>query len=65
MINRNSLHRLFDDPMKLLIAYDGSTYAESAIDDLRRAALPEKCEAIVISVAETWLSPIPASGRTM
>ena len=43
--------------MKLLIAYDGSRCAESAIDDLRRAGLPAEGEATVISVAEVWLPP--------
>ena len=41
--------------MKLLLAYDGSKCAESALDDLTRAGLPERCEAVVISVAEGWL----------
>ncbi len=43
--------------MKPLIAYDGSRCAESAIDDLKRAGLPDNCEATVISVAEVWLPP--------
>jgi nucleotide-binding universal stress UspA family protein len=43
--------------MKLLIAYDGSRCAESAIDDLRRAGLPDNGDATVISVAEVWLPP--------
>lgn len=43
--------------MKLLIAYDGSRCAEAAIDDLRRAGLPEKAEVTMISVAEVWLPP--------
>jgi nucleotide-binding universal stress UspA family protein len=43
--------------MKLLIAYDGSQCAEAAIDDLTRAGLPEKCAAMIVSVAEVWLPP--------
>jgi nucleotide-binding universal stress UspA family protein len=43
--------------MKLLIAYDGSKDAESAIDDLRSCGLPPKVSAKVISVAEVWLPP--------
>lgn len=43
--------------MKLLIAYDGSRCAEAAIDDLRRAGLPDKAEATIVSVAEVWLPP--------
>ena len=34
------------DRMKILIAYDGSECAESAIDDLKRAGLPRRAEAI-------------------
>lgn len=43
--------------MNILIAYDGSGCAESAIDDLDRAGLQEKGSAHVISVAEVWLPP--------
>ena len=43
--------------MKLLIAYDGSRDAESAIDDLRASGLPPEGDAQVISVAEVWLPP--------
>jgi nucleotide-binding universal stress UspA family protein len=47
--------------VKLLIAYDGSRCAEAALDDLTHAGLPQKGEAIVISVAEIWLPPPPPS----
>lgn len=44
--------------MKILIGYDGSECADAAIDDLRRAGLPEEATAIVLSVIEIWsLSP--------
>jgi nucleotide-binding universal stress UspA family protein len=43
--------------MKILIAYDGSSCAEAAIDDLQRAGLPENGEAVIVSVAEVWLPP--------
>lgn len=43
--------------MKLLIAYDGSRCAEAALDDLKRAGLPDSGDGIVISVAEVWLPP--------
>jgi hypothetical protein len=36
--------------MKILIAYDGSEGAESAIDDLKRAGLPRHAEAIVLTM---------------
>ena len=47
--------------MKLLIAYDGSKCADSALDDLTHAGLPPKGEALVMSVAEVWLPPPPPS----
>jgi nucleotide-binding universal stress UspA family protein len=46
--------------MKILIGYDGSPGAESALADLKRAGLPREVEATVISVAEDWI-PAPAS----
>lgn len=46
--------------MKILIGYDGSACSEAAIDDLRMAGLPERAEAVVMSVAEVWLPPPPA-----
>src|SRR5215468_9890870 len=46
--------------MKILIAYDGSECAESAIDDLKRAGLPRRAEAIVMTIAEE-LIPAPTS----
>src|SRR5688500_14522677 len=47
--------------MKILIAYDGSDCADAALDDLTHAGLPEKCEAMVMTVAEAWLPPPPPS----
>ena len=47
--------------MKILIAYDGSSCADAALEDLRRAGLPREAEAIVLSVAEHWLPPPPPS----
>ena len=48
------------DRMKILIAYDGSECAESAIDDLKRAGLLRRAEAIVLTIAEE-LFPAPTS----
>jgi hypothetical protein len=48
------------DRMKILIAYDGSEGAESAIDDLKRAGLPRCAEVIVLTIAEE-LIPAPGS----
>ena len=47
--------------MRLLIAYDGSKCADAALDDLTHAGLPEKGEALVMSVSEVWLPPPPSS----
>lgn len=47
--------------MKVLFAYDGSKCSDSALDDLIHAGLPEKGEALVMSVAEVWLPPPPPS----
>jgi nucleotide-binding universal stress UspA family protein len=38
--------------MKLLVAYDGSGYADVALTDLQRAGLPSQAEVIVLSVVE-------------
>ncbi|HEX6044533.1 MAG TPA: universal stress protein [Pyrinomonadaceae bacterium] len=46
---------------KILIAYDGSACAEAALDDLQRAGLPDDAEAVVMSVTELWLPPVPPS----
>ena len=49
--------------MKLLIAYDGSDSADTAIDGLQRAGLPaENVEALVVSIGEVWLPPADAVG---
>ncbi len=43
--------------MKILFAYDGSECADSALEDLRNAGLPEKADAIVMSLADVFLPP--------
>ena len=44
--------------MKVLIAYDGSDSADTAIDGLQRAGLPaDNVTALVVSVGEVWLPP--------
>jgi hypothetical protein len=45
------------EKMKVVIGYDGSRYADDAIDDLRRAGLPRNVEAIIVSVAEGIMAP--------
>lgn len=47
--------------MKVLIGYDGSDCATAAIRDLRRAGLPARTQALVLSAAELLVSlPRPA-----
>ena len=46
--------------MKILVGYDGSAGAETALTDLHRAGLPPRVEAIVLSVADVWLPPTDA-----
>jgi len=43
--------------MRVLIAYDGSKCSDEALNDLERAGLPEKGDALIVSVAEVWLPP--------
>jgi nucleotide-binding universal stress UspA family protein len=38
--------------MKILIAYDGSVFANAILDDLRYAGLPQCAEVVVLTVAE-------------
>jgi nucleotide-binding universal stress UspA family protein len=49
--------------MKILIAYDGSSCADAALDDLRRAGLPGEAVAVVLAVADVWLPPTPPSSE--
>ena len=52
--------------MKLLIAYDGSDSADSALDDLTHAGLPATGEALVMTVAEAWLPPpVPSAAQVV
>jgi nucleotide-binding universal stress UspA family protein len=47
-----------DKSIKVLIPYDGSESAEMALDDLRRAGLPQALDAIV-AVTNVWLPLSP------
>ncbi len=42
---------------KVLIGFDGSKCALSALNDLKRAGLPGETEAIVLSVSDVWEEP--------
>lgn len=51
--------------MKIVIAYDGSESADTAIDALQRAGLPaEHVDALIVSVGEVWLPPAESAGDT-
>jgi len=43
--------------MRVLIGYDGSVFAEAALDDLHHAGLPPNVEAVMLCVADAWLAP--------
>lgn len=45
------------EKMKILIAYDGSSCAKAALDDVQRAGLPRVAEALILSVADVFLPP--------
>lgn len=47
--------------MKILIAYDGSSCADAALEDLKRAGLPKDAEVLLMSVVEQWFPPPPPS----
>ena len=49
--------------MRLLIGYDGSSYADATIADLQRAGLPTDVEALVVTVGDTPLVASFASHR--
>lgn len=40
---------------RVLIAYDGSSGADAIFEDLALAGLPERLEALVLSVADVWM----------
>lgn len=44
--------------MRILTAYDGSEYSNTAIEDLKWAGLPDKVEAVVLTVGEAWELPL-------
>lgn len=48
--------------MKILIAYDGSSCADLALEDMRRAGLPRLAEAVVLSVSKLWMPVVESVG---
>jgi nucleotide-binding universal stress UspA family protein len=47
---------MMNERKKVLIAYDGSAYADAALDDLRRAGLPREAEALIVTVSDGLMS---------
>jgi hypothetical protein len=45
------------ETMKVLIAYDGSSGADAALEDMQRAGLSRVAEALILSIAEVFLPP--------
>lgn len=43
--------------LRILIAYDGSPCADAALNDLKRAGMPQQAAVQVLSVADVWMPP--------
>lgn len=43
--------------MKILVAYDGSEFAEAALEDLKYAGLPANADVLVMSLADVFVPP--------
>lgn len=43
--------------MNIAIAYDGSEYADAALEDLSRAGLPLKASSRILSAVDVWMPP--------
>jgi nucleotide-binding universal stress UspA family protein len=52
-----------NEKMKILLAYDGSQYADDAIESLRSAGLPGEAEVLVVSVADVFVPPAIGEGE--
>lgn len=48
---------MINENFKVLIGYDGSRFADAALDDLKNIGLPDNTEALILTVAEVWLPP--------
>ena len=51
--------------MKILFSYDGSNCAKDALRELKRAGLPERGEALILTVAEPWHAPVGPGGHKL
>lgn len=47
---------MMNERKRVFIAYDGSAYADAALDDLRRAGLPREAEALIVTVSDGLVS---------
>jgi nucleotide-binding universal stress UspA family protein len=50
---------------KILIAYDGSEGSNAALDDLKRAGLPNNTEAVVVTIADVFMPPTSLSEESI
>ena len=46
-----------NEPFKLVIGYDDSPCSNAAVDDLKRAGLPQRVDAVVVTVADVFPPP--------
>jgi nucleotide-binding universal stress UspA family protein len=49
--------------MRILVAYDGSDFADSALEDLKRAGFADEAEVLVMSVADVFVPNPVNDGR--
>jgi nucleotide-binding universal stress UspA family protein len=51
--------------MKVLIAYDGSSHADDALENLFRAGLPREVEALIVTIGDVSMAPAAASRKVV
>lgn len=51
--------------MKIIFSYDGSSCANDALHELRRAGLPAEGDATIVTVAEPWHAPVGPDGHKL
>ncbi len=45
------------ESFRLVLGYDGSSFADDALEDLQRAGLPKQVEAVVLTIADVYQPP--------
>jgi nucleotide-binding universal stress UspA family protein len=50
-------HRLVNEKMKILLAYDGSADADAAVADLKRAGIGSAAEVLVMTMVDIFMPP--------